>query len=391
MPELNQIYQKQLDQSQLCPLCQAAMYWIEAEHFYKALNFHQCSHCSHQLFYNQSDLSCHCAHCLAQRQKNITATRQQERRNEWKKKRQQDDELQIALERLSLIEKLFLLSLLDQQVDDRCMHSEFIDFSRYYPLQIAPSYQLFKQLKKTFISKYYFIEHNDSEQCFYPNLRLQGYREPSVLSLTQQLRDWFYRDLSQSTPYKDPLEVKDTLVLLLSHELVNYAQYYCQKWKVLFFANQQFIDCCKTLLADLALSQIMYLIQRGLDYLQQQQLLDPSNENYVNTHRLRKTLLAYRQRGQEQAWETSAMQRPVDLPYSQMNYIFLQRFLKLDDALFQQPLWKCWQQIVPRLRFFSQRHCVHCGSKNLYIEYNTKDSVSMTCQRCKHQDHYFIE
>ena len=391
MPELNQIYQKQLDQSQLCPICRAAMYWIEAEYFHKALNFHQCSHCEHQLFYAEQTISCHCAHCLAKRQKNIEATRQQERRNEWKKKRQQSDDMQIAVERLSLIEKLFLLTLLDQKVDDRCMHSEYIDFEKYYPLQIAPSYQLFTQLKKNCINKYYLLESKDSEQRFFTNLRLQGYREPSLLSLTQQLRDWFYRDLSKDTPYQDPAEVKDALLLLLSHELLNYAQYCCQKWKVLFYANQQFIDCCKSLLADLAASQIMYLIQRGLNYLHEQNLLDASNENFINTNRLRKTLLTYRERGQEQSWETHNLQRPADLVVSQMSYIFFQRFLKLDDNVFKQPLWKCWQQIVPRLRFFSQRHCAHCGSKDLYIEYNSKDNVSMTCLRCRQQDHYFIE
>jgi hypothetical protein len=390
MPELNQIYQKQLDQSQLCPVCQAAMYWIEAEYHHQALNFHQCSHCQHRLYYGEQTPTCHCTHCLQQRQQAIQATRFQERKQLRLKQKQQNDSLEIPLQQLRLVEKLFLLSLLDGVVDERCTHAEFIDFSKYYPLNIAPSYQLFKQLKNSFISQDYLLSYQQSEQQFFPNLRLHGYREPSLLSLTQQLRDWFYRDFTKAVPYKDPEEVKDTIVILLSHELINYCQYCCQKWQILFYANQQFVDYCKTLLQDLAPTQIFFLIQRGLSYLHQSQLLEASNHNYVNTNRLRKTLQGYRERGQQQAWETGNLPRPVDLSYAQMNFIFFERFLKLDQKIFMQPLWKCWQQILPRLRFFGERHCIHCGSKDLAIDYSTNDYVSLTCLRCKQQDHYFV-
>ena len=64
-----QILQKQLDESTLCPLCQASMYWIEAEQYEQELNFHECSHCEHRIFQNSQQQNCHCVSCTQQRKK----------------------------------------------------------------------------------------------------------------------------------------------------------------------------------------------------------------------------------------------------------------------------------------------------------------------------------
>ena len=74
-----------------------------------------------------------------------------------------------------------------------------------------------------------------------------------------------------------------------------------------------------------------------------------------------------------------------------MSYIFINRFLKMDQKIFLQPIWKCWQDILPRLRFFTARHCIHCGSADLQIVYSNQQAVSFTCLNCKQQDHYFID
>lgn len=37
-----QILQKQLDESSHCPLCQASMFWIEAEQYSQEFQFHEC-------------------------------------------------------------------------------------------------------------------------------------------------------------------------------------------------------------------------------------------------------------------------------------------------------------------------------------------------------------
>lgn len=391
MPELSQTYQKQLDASQHCPLCQAAMYFVEGEFYQKPVSFHQCSHCEHCIFYGDSPLHCHCSACIASRQKEIRQTRLTERKLEWQKKQKQQDNVEFLLDDLSLLDKLFLFSLLDSRIDEQRPHDEYINFEDYYPLQVASSYQLFKQLKQHFIQKYYLLSQQEGSERYFTNIKLAGYREPSLLSITQQLRAWFYQDFTRGIPYRDSEEVKDTLLILLAHEILNYTQYRCQKWQIQFYGNQQFIDYCKSLLNELAVSQIFYLVDRALNYLHDKQLLDVSNKNFVNTNRLRKTLLQYRERGQQQGWETTNLQRPDDLPYSQMSYIFIHRFLKFEDKAFKQPIWKCWQDILPKLRFFTERHCIHCGSKDLVIEYSTQDYVSFSCLRCKQQDHYFIK
>ena len=98
-----QILHKQLDESTPCPLCQAAMFWVDAEQYDKEINFHECSHCQHRVFSN-SNLNCHCDSCLAQRKKILKETRQQEQR----KTKNQKDIYEFELGQLSFMHKLFL-------------------------------------------------------------------------------------------------------------------------------------------------------------------------------------------------------------------------------------------------------------------------------------------
>ncbi len=57
-----QILQKQLDESSHCPLCQASMYWVDAEQFEQDIQFHECSHCQHRVF-KDTKMTCHCDQC----------------------------------------------------------------------------------------------------------------------------------------------------------------------------------------------------------------------------------------------------------------------------------------------------------------------------------------
>ena len=101
-----QILQKQLDESSHCPLCQASMFWIEAEQYSQEFQFHECSHCQHRVFKSDSKLNCHCAQCTAQRKKQTQQTILQEQR-----KYKVKDEVIYSLNQLSFMHKLFLLSL----------------------------------------------------------------------------------------------------------------------------------------------------------------------------------------------------------------------------------------------------------------------------------------
>ena len=101
-----QILQKQLDESSSCPLCQASMFWIEAEQYTQEFQFHECSHCQHRVFKSDSKLNCHCAQCTAQRKKMTQQTLQQEQR-----KNKIKDEVIYQLNQLNFIYKLFLLSV----------------------------------------------------------------------------------------------------------------------------------------------------------------------------------------------------------------------------------------------------------------------------------------
>ncbi len=142
-----QILHKQLDESTPCPLCQAAMFWVDAEQYDKEINFHECSHCQHRVFSN-SNLNCHCDSCLAQRKKILKETRQQEQRKTKTKK----DIYEFELGQLSFMHKLFLLALLDDYAQEHTQHQEFIDWEQIKYFSITPNYlfqnSLVKQLVK---------------------------------------------------------------------------------------------------------------------------------------------------------------------------------------------------------------------------------------------------
>lgn len=95
------ILRKQLDESITCPLCQAAMFLVDAEEFDQEIQFYECSHCQHRLF-NEENRTCHCATCTQQRKKLIQQTRQQEQL-----KYKIKDERIFNLNELSFLHKLF--------------------------------------------------------------------------------------------------------------------------------------------------------------------------------------------------------------------------------------------------------------------------------------------
>lgn len=384
---LFQVLQKQLDESARCPLCQAAMYWVEAEQYENSINFHECSHCEHRLF-QDGKTNCHCDKCLSKRKKILTETKHQEQRKITSKKK---DHFEYDLNNLSFIHKLFLLSVLDQQVQEQQNYNEFIDWEIIKYHTITPNYlfqnYLIKQLVKddVLVAK----DFSDDAHQYYINVRLDGYSEPSLFSITQQLRNLFFENLSLGVPFKDAEEVKSALYMVLYQEIIQFTQFYCRTWGIQIAGNVHFQAFCFRLMDSLAVGQIYYLIQNALEFLHKQNALKPRNENFINTNLLKKTLQQYRERSLTEKWETSTLPRPSNIPFSRMSEILFFKFLGYDENIFFQPIWRSWKKIEPRLNFYSQKRCMHCGSNELTVEYDANDYVSLLCRSCKHQDHYF--
>ena len=383
-----QILQKQLDESTLCPLCQASMYWIEAEQYEQELNFHQCSHCEHRIFQNSQQQNCHCVSCTQQRKKIMAETRLQEQQ-----KFKKQDAPERELNQLRFIDKLFLLSILDQHAQEHIPHEEFIDWEKLKYLNITPNYFFQHGMIKHLLKEHILIVKDFAEnaQQYYINVRLDGYSEPSLFSIAQQLRYWFYENLSMGTPFKTADEVKDALYLLLYQEIVQFMQFYCRTWGIQIAGNHSFQSFCYRLLDVLAVGQIYYLVQTALEFLYQQKALKPRNENFINTNLLKKTVQQYRERSVAEKWETTTLPRPPNLPFSYMSEILFFRFLGYDERIFFQPVWRSWRKIEARLKFYSLKRCMHCGSDELTVDYDAENYVSLFCRNCKHQDHYFTQ
>ena len=314
-------------------------------------------------------------------------TRLQENRQHQSKK----DVHQYELGQLSFLNKLFLLAILDDHVHEHSQHAEYIDWDQIKYHNISPNYLMQNALVKR-LSKENILslkDFNADQQHYYINVRLDGYSEPSLFSITQQLRHWFFENLSKGVPFKSADEVKETLYFLLYQEVIQFAQFYCRSWGIQIAGNKSFQTFCYRMLDVLAVGQIYYLVQTALEYLYKQKALQARNENFINTNLLKKTLQQYRERAINEKWETSTLPRPPQLPLSKMSAILFFHFLGYDENIFFQPIWRSWQQIEPRLKFYSNKRCMHCGSEELTVDYDATDYVSLCCRNCKHQDHYF--
>lgn len=382
---LLQILQKQLDESTTCPLCQAAMYWVEAEQYDQDIQFHECSHCTHRIYQN-SQLTCHCERCTAKRKKLLQETRLQEQR-----KLKHKEIVELELNQLSFLHKLFLLSILDNQIQEYSTHDEYIHWEAIKFQPITPNYFFQSTLLKQLLKDQILIAKDFAEEAheYYVNVRLEGYSEPSLFSITQQLRQWFYENLRLGIPFKEADEVKSALYLVLYQEIVQFMQYYCRSWGVQIAGNQSFQSFCYRLMEHLAVGQIYYLIQTALEYLHDKKALKPRNENFINTNLLKKTLQQYRERALAEKWETSTLPRLPNMPLSKMSEILFFKFLGYDERIFFQPVWRSWKKIEPRLNFYSVKRCMYCGSNDLAVDYDAEEYVSLFCRNCKHQDHYF--
>lgn len=380
-----QILQKQLEAGTQCPLCGASMYWIEALDYEQDLTWHECSHCSHQRYTLQTR-NCHCASCQSQRKKIMQQTLQQETR-----RNRPQDTPQPRLEHLSFIKQLFLLSLLDDRVHEHIPHAEYIDWNAIKYQPITPNYWFQKQLFEQLVKDGVLNARHDRADCYELNLSVMGYNDASLFYVTEQLRQRFLSNLSRGVPFHNEQEVKEALKLLLYQELVQFMQLCCKTWGVQISSSKALQQCCLQLLDHLAVGQLYYLIQNALDYLHTQNALKTRNENFINSNLLKKTLEQYRERAVNERWETSCLPRSPMMPLSKMSQILFQRFLGCDEELFMQPMRKAWKTVAPRLQFYAKKRCMNCGSENLNVDYDAKDYVSLKCNVCGHQDHYFVE
>lgn len=364
------------------------MWWVEAEQYEQPVEFHECSFCQHRLF-RQPQHTCHCESCGKSRKKLLKETRLQEQRKYSPNKPLHE----LELHQLTFMQKLFLLSLLDDHIHEHIPHDEYVHWDRIKYQPITPNYLFQSSLLKQLVKDQVMMakEFSNESQRYYLNIRLDGYSEPSLFSIAQQLRYWFLHNLSLGVPFKSSDEVKEALYQLLYEEVICFMQHYCRTWGIQIAGNKSFAAFCYRLMETLAVGQIYYMIQNALEYLYKQKALQPRNENFINTNLLKKTLQQYRERALNEKWETWTLPRPPNLPLSKMSHILLFQFLGYDEQIFIQPIWKAWKKIAPRLEFYSTKRCMHCGSSELDVEYDAAAYVSLFCRICKHQDHYFMQ
>lgn len=389
-----EILSRRLDKQMICPLCQSAMYDIEGDIVGRVYQFYQCKSCQHQIFPNQ-DRICYCEHCEQERKQLMRQTLEQEQYQSLKQEQYQSlkkvkdyqQERLLTIHDLTFTQKLFLLSLLDYHVNEERTHGEFIAWDNLKYLPITPNYQYQNHLLKQLLKQEVMAEQSG---FLYLNLSIDGIYESSLYHIHQGLKSGFYTQLKEYVPFKHENEVNFALQHIMYQEIVQFMQYVCGQWKIQIAGHQRLERLCQQLMRSLALTQIFYLVQHALNYLHKKKLLHKKNDDFVNTHLLRKTLEEYAHKIQYEKWETANILRPSDMPMSHMSQILYYRFLNLREDFDYQPLWKIWQSVQPRLKFFAQRRCLYCGSYDVWVEYDQFNQISLKCQHCNRQYHYQI-
>ena len=96
--ELDVVYQKYLDESTYCELCNASMMWFEGEFNSLELQYHVCTNCGHSYLPEKALSPCQCQHCLEQRRKTIRETLKYEKYESRQKTLKSKDQLEILLD-----------------------------------------------------------------------------------------------------------------------------------------------------------------------------------------------------------------------------------------------------------------------------------------------------
>ncbi|MFW1859207.1 hypothetical protein [Acinetobacter defluvii] len=379
------ILQKEHDESSFCPLCKASMFIVSAELNDEPVEYFECTHCEHKIS-DSSLIHCTCQACSNALLEQKTTSPQNKKvlnvRN---------------LSSLYLIDKLFLFAILDKISNNDYFQNEFINFEKIKWEKVTATYSLqntilYRLEKYNVITKKKMVTLKDNDNDFYLNIRVDRFLEPSLYAIHQKLKQWFFEDFKFGAPFQQAEEVHSTLFIIFYHEILEFTQYYCKRLGVKFSGNKKFKEYCYYLLNYLSLGQIYYMVQTALDYLSEQKnALDSLNTDFNNTNKLRKTLEEYRKNSITRKFEISTLPRPYDLYFSRVSEIFLFHLIKLDENYVAQTIPSIWQNIKPRMEFFSKFNCMYCGSTDLIVEYDDNQSISTFCNRCKHQDHYFTK
>ncbi|AWL28769.1 hypothetical protein DJ533_09405 [Acinetobacter defluvii] len=379
------ILQKEHDESSFCPLCKASMFIVSAELNDEPVEYFECTHCEHKIS-DSSLIHCTCQTCSNALLEQKTTSPQNKKvlnvRN---------------LSSLYLIDKLFLFAILDKISNNDYFQNEFINFEKIKWEKVTATYSLqstilYRLEKYNVITKKKMVTLKDNDNDFYLNIRVDRFLEPSLYAIHQKLKQWFFEDFKFGAPFQQAEEVHSTLFIIFYHEILEFTQYYCKRLGVKFSGNKKFKEYCYYLLNYLSLGQIYYMVQTALDYLSEQKnALDSLNTDFNNTNKLRKTLEEYRKNSITRKFEISTLPRPYDLYFSRVSEIFLFHLIKLDENYVAQTIPSIWQNIKPRMEFFSKFNCMYCGSTDLIVEYDDNQSISTFCNCCKHQDHYFTK
>jgi len=72
-----------------------------------------------------------------------------------------------------------------------------------------PNYLFQNSLVKQLVKEQILVAKDFASEAhqYYINVRLDGYSEPSLFSVTQQLRYWFYENLSLGVPFSSASKI----------------------------------------------------------------------------------------------------------------------------------------------------------------------------------------
>ncbi len=388
----------------LCPYCEIAMFTKRQSKSSSSLSTPpiECYECNHKIYSEYLKYRhkiCECNSCVKLRiQQKLTEERK--KRNEILEKFNIYNIKAKNYTELSLIDKIFLLTLLRRQTDENFKYiSSLYDFLAIEPL--SPTHIMdINLLTRLYKSNIIIIDHNSEIDAFIESEELNSFYIDKVrwivnISLNgvnrselNEIYQYIYNELKSGIQAEQEEEVLQIIFKIPCEEVLQYIHMRADELKVDFTAEKKTREVVNQLLQKFSVSEIYYFAKKSIEnaHLYYSKGLTNGKKHAANT--IPNKILSLGERALNENWNTYKYNRDSRVPRSYISKVFYDFFLQDEDAGFYKAPGKYWKQELLS-KYFSKSnlvgvdslYCNQCKS-NVVTTEMTGSNLEVTCKSC---------